>query len=140
MEMLAVEIADDLDIVRRREKEVQPAADHSMIVNNQHANHTWCRHPAPPCARVPSVSCQIMHSSVPAPGRLSTRSVAPMLAARSRMMPRPSDPGATALGSNPRPSSVIRSSTRSGSQRPVLVTWLASACLAMLLSDSWVTL
>src|SRR5438128_977194 len=122
-----------LEIVGSVQEGRQPAAHHFMVVDDQYANAAYavghCR---------PSISGarQFSVTRVPASGWLLTSSSAPMLVARSRMMPTPRCPAGMAAGSKPRPSSATRSSRLSSLDRSRSSAWPARACLAVLLSAS----
>ena len=65
---------------------------------------------------------QVTPICVPHSGSVRMLSVAPIAAARSRIIPNPSRPEGTALGSKPRPSSQMDSSTSSRSRPPGAMT------------------
>src|SRR5947209_5123847 len=124
-----------LEIVGCVQEGHQPTAHHFMVVYDQYTNATYavghCR---------TSISArgarQFSVTRVPASGWLLTSSSAPMVAARSRMMPTPRSPAGMTAGSNPRPSSATRNSRLSLLDRSRSSAWPARACLAVLFSAS----
>src|SRR5437588_3366121 len=132
-------LTGQLEIVGGVQEGCQPTAHHFMVVHDQYTNATYtdshCRRSI--SARGGARQFSVTH--VPASGWLLTSSFAPMLVARSRMMPMPRCPAGMTAGSKPRPSSATRSSRLSSLDRSRSSAWPARACLAVLLSASCAT-
>src|SRR5215467_3321314 len=124
--------ARELEVRRGAKKSGHPSPHHEMVVDDHHPNAV-CQLTAVLFA---CASPQVTRVRVPRPGSLSMLNRPPMDSTRSRMMPSPRCPGGMDNGSKPRPSSVMVSSTPSGSLTRRTSTCCASACLTMLESAS----